>query len=340
MGFSSNLANDGNLIPSYRSIGISTFEYRPFGFLRGGTTGSTVTTAEGHNAVTLNTQALSTAQLQTATAYSASGNLTKEAEEGYTIGGYFNSTTPLAYCDKVDYTTFQGSVVTGMNLTIVRCGSNSLDHQGYEGYVIGGNSLGTFAGTFYQTSDKVRYAVNITQADASTNCPIGRCIAASCSQSESFGYILGGYISGASNTAASYKTNYITSNTSAVVGANLTVAKRFCFGTTQLQKYFGNDVGYVTGGYTTTYSATTDEIDYSTDTTSAKTGMNLNTARYGSGVLTFVSKGTVFGGNTSGGLVVTAESLNFSTETTSIPASQADLSLARTGISGVCGGMW
>lgn len=337
MGMSSNFADGGSLVSEYRSFFVANYPRRNVGFIRGGTTGTASAVTDYVDGPTVITRALPSANLQTITAHPTYGVLTYESIETYTLGGYTTAASNVVTtCDKVSYSTHQSAVVGAMALSTARTGANALEHAGKAGYVIGGNSHGNFNTTFYTISDKVKYASRVTASDANTASPLARCIGTSCSQFESFGYILGGYVSGPTNTAAAYKTHFLAATTSAVSGANLTTPRRMAGGLSRIGTFFGNDSGYICAGYTTTYSVSIEKVDFVNDTTSAVSGSSFTTARFSPGAVSYLARGDMLGGGVSGGQTNTCETLYFDTETTKVQQPKANLSLARTG-SGSCG---
>jgi len=189
-------------------------------------------------------------------------------------------------------------------------------------------------GTPRTTANKISYSDESISAVAGANLSQGRYAAGGAGNADK-GFFIGGAVTTPAYTGLTTadRTNYSTETTAAVSGANLSQARGYP------QSVGNSDKGFFSGGLGaggTTYLATADRTNYSTETTAAVSGANLPQNRYGGGTAGNVDKGFISGGATPTAPTVTFLSstikTTYSTETVAT-VSSANLSQARFGLS-------
>jgi hypothetical protein len=249
--------------------------------------------------------------------------------KGYFAGGQSLSGAAniIATTDKITYSTNTSSAQASANLSQARAGLAGVGGERNKGYFAGG--LATFS-SYVTTADKLTYSTDSTAAQTTANLSQARRSFGGVSDGLIKGYFAGGDTNNAVATAE--KLTYSTDSTAAQTTANLTQAR---IGSTGCSGE--GTKGYFTGGYTGAGVdvATSDKINYSTDTTASLTTSNLSQARsFLAGISEGSKKGYFAGGNSSGTVVATADKLTYSTDATAAQTS-ANLSQARNTLAGV-----
>jgi hypothetical protein len=249
--------------------------------------------------------------------------------KGYFAGGQSLSGAAniIATTDKITYSTNTSSAQASANLSQARAGLAGVGGERNKGYFAGG--LATFS-SYVTTADKLTYSTDSTAAQTTANLSQARRSFGGVSDGLIKGYFAGGDTNNAVATAE--KLTYSTDSTAAQTTANLTQAR---IGSTGCSGE--GTKGYFTGGYTGAGVdvATSDKINYSTDTTASLTTSNLSQARsFLAGISEGSKKGYFAGGNSSGTVVATADKLTYSTDMT-VAQTSANLSQARNTLAGV-----
>ena len=125
-----------------------------------------------------------------------------------------------------------------------------------------------------------------------------------------YGYALGGTTGAVPGVTTADRLTFSTSATAASTISNLSQARYYPCGVSDISVY-----GYALGGYSNAAVATTDRTTFSTSATAAYTAANISSARY---AMCPVSDGAVYGYvlGASGGPLTTADRITFSTSTT------------------------
>ena len=249
--------------------------------------------------------------------------------KGYFAGGNSQSGAAniIATNDKITYSTNTSSAQASANLSQARAGLAGIGGERNKGYFAGG--LATFS-SYVTTADKLTYSTDSTAAQTTANLSQARRSFGGVSDGLIKGYFAGGDTNNAVATAE--KLTYSTDSTAAQTTANLTQAR---IGSTGCSGE--GTKGYFTGGYTGAGVdvATSNKINYSTDTTASLTTSNLSQARsFLAGISEGSKKGYFAGGQTGSTVVVTADKLTYSTDATAAQTS-ANLSQARSTLAGV-----
>lgn len=211
-------------------------------------------------------------------------------------------------------------------------------------YVLGGFDSGV--STFYAVADKVMMTAETSSAVTTANLSQARGAGGSVANPAVAGYFMGGNTTSTATVVTGDKLTFSNDTTVAKTTANLSQARSQLYGLSER-----STKGYVAGGFTTATPvvavATADKITFSTDTTAAQASANLSAARKAAaGMSEGTTKGYWAGGYTASiitTIVVTADKIIFSTDTTSAQAS-ANLSQARAevfaGSDGSTKGYW
>jgi hypothetical protein len=190
------------------------------------------------------------------------------------------------------------------------------------GYISGGTTDG--GGTKVATTDKLTYATDVTAAQTASNLPETRANSLGLSDTNIYGYSLGGDTGAYTNTGIRFTLS--TAAYAANTASNLTANKTFISPTGLSDK---QNSGYILGGYTGAYVATGDKMTFSTSTTAASTVSNLSTI---GGFVHNIYGGTTYGysvgGYRTGAVSAVADRITFTTSATAANTA-SNLSIAK-----------
>jgi len=145
------------------------------------------------------------------------------------------------------------------------------------GYVSGGTT-----GAFVATTDRIVFATSITAVNTVSNLSSVRNEHSGLSDTVNYGYIAGGYTTGTTNENSVNRMTFSTGIYASYTASLLSLARR---STGALSD--GSLYGYLGGGYSGAYVATTDKLTFSSGVFAGSTVANLNlstTRAYSSGL--------------------------------------------------------
>ncbi len=259
-------------------------------------------------------------------------------ERGFWCGGYKGGGPPSdsAITDKITFSTEAVAAVAGANLSAAREGAGAAS-SGLAGYMAGGQ-----VAAVVDTADKLTFSTETTAAVGTADLSVARGWLAGVSGGSQRGYFCGGSTGDGAATASlvTDMLTFSTDTTAARTVANLSEARRFCYGVTE-----GSAKGYVLGGSDAAddVSAIADKITYAFDAAAALASADLSAARRGVGGIQRERHKAFLAGGGDPAMVATADKLTFGIDTMAAKAT-ADLSATSYttggGSSGGVKGFW
>lgn len=249
--------------------------------------------------------------------------------KGFFAGGYTTLPGSTATTEKITYSTETRSAASNLSQSrVYPKGIGNVD----KGFIVGGVA----SPVVVTTADKITYATEANSAVSSANLSQARKAMGSAGNADK-GFSSGGDTdvgSGVvSGLATADRTTYSTETTAAVSGANLSQSRGY------LNAVGNSDKGFFTAGQapgstpaSPSFLATADRTTYSTETTAAVSGANLNSSRYNFGAAGNSDKG-FFAGGFGPTFSSVVNKTTYSSETTVI-VSSASLSQARFDLAG------
>ena len=321
-GVSSNTTNllenrNGQLFFNGRRVDVvNEYSTAPavYGYVLGGSSGASVTTADRITFSTSVTAAYTAANLTTAR--NGAHGVSDTSIYGYVVGGGYTNTA-----ERITFSTGATAASTTTNASVNHyLGAEVSDSVSY-GYIMGGESGNSL---YITTADRITFSTSTSAASAASNLSLARAyFAGSISDATVYGYMMGGSTN--SGTSAVNTTDRITFSTAATVAytaGNLNVVR---YGSAALSD--GVIYGYVAGGYTGALVVTAERLTFTTSVFSASTASNLTVARY---LSSSVSDGAVYGywSGDGNGYKSSTDRITFSTSATAAYTA-ANLSQAR-----------
>ncbi len=229
-------------------------------------------------------------------------------------------------------TTGNSVVLTGLAIELDIANPKSYAvFGGVKGYSLGGQS----STTNFATAERITYSNDTTAAQTTANLSVAKQSATGCSEGNTKGFTLGGYVAGSSAyTTTTEKTFYSSDVTTTATSANSSIARGY-----QCSVSTYNNKGYICGGFTGAGVpiTTVDFLYFANEVAASQTTAALTAARAGVSSLSLPNvKGYILGGSSGGGTVFfsTAEKITYSTDALAAQTS-ANLSLARSTAAGL-----
>ena len=335
-----SISNSADL-KTKRDTAIGVSEGLTKGYIAGGDTSASVNVKSTEKIVFSTDTTVASTSLELANAKVDSCGLDGSSTRGYLLGGYTSAVS--ATTEYIDYSNDTKINAGPAVLSVARSGCGGIAATEAKGYVCGGENGAT--STLYAITDIIDFATGSRSNNASANLDRQVAGSAGTSNRQSAGFIGGGVTDSGSGliiTNAIDKMSF-TTDSSSTIGSTFAVGRNGWSAVAKLCRPLTGDGGYFVGGsynwdgFFASYTATTDKVIFSADTSMAMTTANLTQARD-----SFASiNGTQYRGYFAGGydesFVNLTEKLIYANEYTSA-ATTANLTSPTHGACGLTDG--
>jgi hypothetical protein len=264
--------------------------------------------------------------------------VSERVKKGYFMGGSSGILNEVGTCDKVTFATDIVEATLSGNLTQARtyvAGVSKVVRPAMSGpgaYFTGGYRSDTPT----VLTEKIVYQDDISYYLAPANLLIRRSFAASCSESEYYGYIVSGNLATFGNTSLTNTAEFIDyeTDTASFLGGKTIGQSRLalcgCSGST--------DNGYFAGGETNIYSTRVDKFSYTTNVFSQVTSANLTPGRtYLAAISDGITNGYFAGGMGASSAANTINQFTYATDSFNTSVTPTLTAGSRWGLSGCDG---
>jgi hypothetical protein len=335
-----SISNSADL-KTKRDTAIGVSEGLTKGYIAGGDTSASVNVKSTEKIVFSTDTTVASTSLELANAKVDGCGLDGSSTRGYLLGGYTSAVS--ATTEYIDYSNDTKINAGPAVLSVARSGCGGIAATEAKGYVCGGENGAT--STLYAITDIIDFATGSRSNNASANLDRQVAGSAGTSNRQSAGFIGGGVTDSGSGliiTNAIDKMSF-TTDSSSTIGSTFAVGRNGWSAVAKLCRPLTGDGGYFVGGsydwdgFFASYTATTDKVIFSADTSMAMTTANLTQARD-----SFASiNGTQYRGYFAGGydesFVNLTEKLIYANEYTSA-ATTANLTSPTHGACGLTDG--